>query len=117
MGPYIADFLCFDARLVVELDGNQHAAQAGYDAIRDAWFRKEGFRVMRFSDRAALTEINGVLESIWSVLNTLTRPAGEARRAPSPIQGEGKRAKNKEQRMSSNEQGVRSEERRKGKES
>ena len=97
MGPYVADFLCFEARLVVELDGNQHADRKDYDAQRDAWFRNEGFRILRFSDRAALTETDHVLEAIWHAVrddndsNTLTRPAGGARRAPSPIEGEGRK--------------------------
>jgi 2-isopropylmalate synthase len=96
MGPYIADFISFEGKLLVELDGNHHAAKADYDAKRDRWFEAEGFRVLRFSDRAALTETDRVLESIWIALHpepkdTPTRPAREARGAPSPIEGEGKK--------------------------
>ena len=50
LGPYIADFACMQARLIVELDGRGHDAdaQAAYDAVRDAWFVREGFEVLRF---------------------------------------------------------------------
>ncbi|MBB6309544.1 endonuclease domain-containing protein [Xanthobacter tagetidis] len=46
-GPYVADFLSFGHRLVVEADGGQHAG-ALRDAARDAFFRRSGFRVLRF---------------------------------------------------------------------
>ncbi len=47
LGPYIADFVCLDPRLIIECDGGQHADSA-YDADRDAWLRAQGFIVLRF---------------------------------------------------------------------
>jgi 2-isopropylmalate synthase len=47
IGPYIADFACYDARLVVEAEGGQHPESTG-DAERDARFAAEGFRTIRF---------------------------------------------------------------------
>ena len=47
LGDYIADFACFDPRVIVEADGGQHA-DSTYDAARDAWFRAQGFLVLRY---------------------------------------------------------------------
>ncbi len=46
-GPYIADFPCFESRLIVEVDGGQHAESAR-DAERDAWLGQNSFRVVRY---------------------------------------------------------------------
>ncbi|MDO8377695.1 endonuclease domain-containing protein [Phenylobacterium sp.] len=48
VGPYIADFLCLEAALVVELDGGQHSETLAYDARRTAYLQAQGFRVIRF---------------------------------------------------------------------
>ncbi|MBL8513144.1 MAG: endonuclease domain-containing protein, partial [Betaproteobacteria bacterium] len=48
IGTYIADFVCLEARLIIELDGGQHAEQTAYDAARDAFLCSEGFQVIRF---------------------------------------------------------------------
>ncbi len=52
MGAYIADFICFEKRLVIEIDGPTHASdeQRIHDVARDAWFRREGFCVLRLSN-------------------------------------------------------------------
>src|SRR5690242_13265404 len=47
IGPYVADFVCREQRLVVELDGGQHATDKR-DAMRDDWLRQHGYRVLRF---------------------------------------------------------------------
>ena len=47
IGPYIVDFVCLSAKLVVELDGGQHAGQRSYDEKRDAFLSERGFRVLR----------------------------------------------------------------------
>lgn len=60
MGPYVADFLCYDARVLVEVDGGQHAASAR-DAVRDRWFAQQGFRVLRFWNNEVLQNLDGVL--------------------------------------------------------
>jgi len=61
---YIADFVCIDAKLVVELDGGQHAEQAEYDARRTAALEAAGFDVLRFWNTDAFENIEGVLEMI-----------------------------------------------------
>lgn len=47
IGKYVADFVCLEARLIVEIDGNQHADSV-HDAVRDADLKSRGFRVLRF---------------------------------------------------------------------
>ena len=56
VGPYVADFVCFERRIVIELDGPPHdkPEQRAHDATRDAWFRTEGFHVWRFSNDLAI---------------------------------------------------------------
>ena len=46
-GPYIVDFVCRERRLIIEVDGGQHATAAG-DAVRDAFLARQGYRVLRF---------------------------------------------------------------------
>ena len=64
IGPYIVDFVCFEKRLVIEVDGGQHAGQEEYDAGRTAWLESQGFRVIRFWNNQVLEEIDGVQEVI-----------------------------------------------------
>jgi very-short-patch-repair endonuclease len=54
-GPFIVDFLCVEAGLVVELDGGQHTDQAAYDDRRTAYLEGLGLRVIRFWNSAVLT--------------------------------------------------------------
>ncbi|WP_235578346.1 endonuclease domain-containing protein [Pseudorhodoferax sp. Leaf267] len=63
IGPYIADFACLSRRLIVELDGSQHAAQASADARRDAFLNGQGFFVLRFPSDAPLRNMDGVLQT------------------------------------------------------
>jgi very-short-patch-repair endonuclease len=68
IGPYIADFVCTEAMLVVELDGGQHAEQVVYDARRTAFLQAQGYRVLRFWDNDVLKDIESVLEVVWEAL-------------------------------------------------
>ena len=70
IGKYIVDFLCFEKRLIIELDGGQHADQSSYDAERDAWLRGQGFSVLRFWNNDVLQNINGVKDTILSKLES-----------------------------------------------
>jgi len=47
LGPFVVDFVCFEARLIVELDGGQHADNPR-DTRRDRYFSDQGYRVLRF---------------------------------------------------------------------
>ena len=51
VGRYIADFLCYRHRLIVEADGPLHEERAEHDAERDEWLRSQGFRVLRFANK------------------------------------------------------------------
>jgi very-short-patch-repair endonuclease len=63
VGPYIADFLCVQRKLVVEADGSQHGENAR-DNVRDAWFASNGYRVLRFWNHEILTGRENVLATI-----------------------------------------------------
>ncbi|CAN5300953.1 endonuclease domain-containing protein [soil metagenome] len=67
LGPYIADFACFDPKVVIECDGSQHVDSA-YDEERDAWFRREGFKVLRFWSDHVLREPEGVADAILAAV-------------------------------------------------
>lgn len=68
LGPFIADFYCADAKLVVEIDGDSHATQIDYDQRRTARLNQDGFRVVRVANADVLQNIEGVLEYIASNL-------------------------------------------------
>jgi 5-methyltetrahydrofolate--homocysteine methyltransferase len=66
LGPYLVDFCCVEARLVVEADGSQHhdEVQARYDHNRTKWIESAGYRVVRFANRDILKYPSHVLEAI-----------------------------------------------------
>jgi very-short-patch-repair endonuclease len=89
LGPYIADFLCFTSRLVVEVDGGQHA-DSKKDAVRDLWFAENDFRVLRFWNNDVLRNLEGVLTILAKHLKGTPHPTPRLRSAsPSPARGEG----------------------------
>jgi len=69
LGPYFADFACMEKRLIVELDGGQHAEQADRDAQRSAYLRQQGFTVLRFWNDQVLRGTDVVLEEILRQLD------------------------------------------------
>jgi very-short-patch-repair endonuclease len=77
--PYICDFYCEQARLVVELDGSQHAEEA--DAARSNFLLGQGLRVLRFWN-------NDVLQSTATVLEAILRAAENRTLTPTPLPGE-----------------------------
>lgn len=79
-GPFILDFHCTDARLVVELDGGQHADQIEYDDRRTAYLERDGLRVLRFWNSAVLTNRDGVCESILDACGSDLLSPGKAER-------------------------------------
>jgi very-short-patch-repair endonuclease len=64
IGRYVADFVCYEAKLVVELDGGQHAEARVQDEKRDAWLRGQGFAVLRYWNNEVTQNLEGVLEDI-----------------------------------------------------
>ena|SRR5215472_5397219 len=77
MQSYIADFVCYPARLVIELDGESHDfdSQQQRDRARDAWFESQGFTVLRYTNVDVLTNLAGVVESIRETAAARTRGA------------------------------------------
>ena len=82
IGPYIADFACRDADLIIELDGGQHADAIGRDQRRTAVLAEYGYFVLRFWNNDILTNTDGVGAAILAALET---PLPN----PSPARGEG----------------------------
>ena len=73
---YIVDFVCFEQKLIVELDGGQHAdsALAAADAARTQWLEAKGYRALRFWNDEALNRTDDVLEAIIAALRAHPSP-------------------------------------------
>ena len=70
LGRYIVDFVNFQDKLIIELDGGQHKIQKDYDKKRDIWFEQQGFTVLRFWNNDVFQNIEAVLEVIRKKLLT-----------------------------------------------
>jgi very-short-patch-repair endonuclease len=68
LGNYIVDFVCLQKRLIIELDGGQHAESLDYDREHDAWRHDQGFVVLRFWHHDVLNNTEGVVERILQQL-------------------------------------------------
>jgi very-short-patch-repair endonuclease len=64
IGPYFADFFSFAAKLVIEVDGEQHGEAQDYDARRTAFLESQGLRVIRFWNNDVLSNMEGVVATI-----------------------------------------------------
>ena len=80
IGPYIADFCCMERRLVVELDGDTHVGQEGYDASRTGCLNAQGYRVLRFTNADVHERLSLVLEAILSACEEKTQARLSRRR-------------------------------------
>jgi very-short-patch-repair endonuclease len=83
IGRYIADFLCDEARLIVEIDGGQLDRLSPREAERSRFLQNEGYRILRFWNDEVLVNLHGVHETIADELGRITPTQ------PSPIKGEG----------------------------
>jgi very-short-patch-repair endonuclease len=91
VGPYIADFLSFELRLVIEVDGGQHTESAR-DVERDNWLAQNEFRVVRFWNNDVLRNLEGVLTRLAEEFDRTPHPTSSWRSTPpSPARGEGKK--------------------------
>jgi len=68
IGPFIVDLACYESRLVIEVDGGQHAERSKEDAARTAWLEDHGFRVLRFWNNEVMENLDAVLPEILSAL-------------------------------------------------
>jgi very-short-patch-repair endonuclease len=66
--PYIVDFICISKRLIIELDGGQHAEAYTYDKKRTAFLGTKGYKVLRFWNNEILQETEGVLSIVFNKL-------------------------------------------------
>ena len=64
LGRYIVDYVCFEKRLIVEVDGSQHIEQQSYDEARTQWLESQGYRVLRFWNDEVLNRTESVVEAI-----------------------------------------------------
>jgi very-short-patch-repair endonuclease len=85
---YIADFVNFEYRVIVEADGSQHADNK-YDEKRDAYLENQGFKVIRFWNSDSLKETGAVAEAILHALISPPLPSAASRLPPAPARGEG----------------------------
>jgi very-short-patch-repair endonuclease len=83
IGPYIADFVCLEKRLIVEVDGGQHAEpkQMVHDSKRTAWLEARGYHVIRCWTSELSENMSGVLDTVWQALKQLPTTRG---RPPPP---------------------------------
>ena len=90
IGPYIVDFACLTRKVLIELDGSQHAERQADDKKRDAFLRAQGYRVLRFWNNEIFQNCFGVLERIYEAVTENPPPqppAPDGLTAPTPPQG------------------------------
>jgi very-short-patch-repair endonuclease len=92
LGPYVVDFVSFESRIIIEVDGGQHADSEA-DRMRDRYFESRGYRVLRFWNNDVLSNLDGVLTVIFSSYPSPGTPLRGV--PPSPSRGEGFRASDK----------------------
>jgi very-short-patch-repair endonuclease len=70
IGPYVVDFACLRAKLVIELDGGHHSRDdvASRDEIRTQWLQRQGYRVIRFWNAELNDNLAGVLDTVYAAL-------------------------------------------------
>lgn len=64
VGPFFADILCFAARLIIEIDGDDHATKVKRDTARTRFLQNEGYDVIRFANADVMEAIDGVVSTI-----------------------------------------------------
>ena len=95
IGPFIVDFVCHDARLIIEIDGGQHfeSENEKRDARRDRFLASKGYRVLRFSNHDVMKNRHGMVEAIDAALAASPSQTDAAQAAspslPSPAGGGG----------------------------
>ena len=94
IGPYYADFACHRSRIVIEIDGGQHAddRQAARDAKRTAHLNSRGYRVLRFWNNEVLTNVEGVMAVILATID-VTAQSPHPLPLPAAARGEGRRTR------------------------
>ena len=73
VGRFVVDFICRDRRLVVEIDGGQHAENKR-DVVRDQWLYEHNYKVLRFWNHEVMSNMDGVLQTIADALQAEAPP-------------------------------------------
>lgn len=94
VGPYVVDFACHAARLIIEVDGGVHGRTdvAVRDLERDAWFAGQGYRVLRIPNRRVIEELDSVVAEIAKAVGVSLpgdKPAAHTPSQPFPLEGKG----------------------------
>jgi very-short-patch-repair endonuclease len=84
IGPYVVDFVCREKRLVIDIDGGQHADSG--DATRDQWLANHSYRVIRLWNNEVLENIEGVWDTIFAAAQAAMPPHPD----PLPARGGGR---------------------------
>jgi very-short-patch-repair endonuclease len=74
VGPYFADFLCRELKLVIELDGFSHDVAPKKDAVRDRWMERNGYRVCRFTNEDVFDDVEAIVAVIKGEIERLAHP-------------------------------------------
>ncbi len=64
IGPYIVDFVCFEKKIIIEVDGGQHALNINSDTLREDYLKKKGYKILRVWNHDALRNTESILELI-----------------------------------------------------
>ena len=75
IGPFIVDFVCIEKKLIIELDGGQHAKTVESDAKRTQFLEQQGYRVMRFWNNEIFQNFYGVCDTIFFALSKEEAPS------------------------------------------
>lgn len=84
IGPFIVDFVCLEPKLVIEVDGGQHAEQQEYDQNRSQYLQQLGYRVLRFWNHEVLQDTPAVMEAIHLTFLELRDTVKLRKITPSP---------------------------------
>jgi very-short-patch-repair endonuclease len=68
IGPFIVDFVCFERRVIIEVDGGQHAEKVADDERRTRWLEAQGYRVLRFWNNDVLANVGEVTQVIFDTV-------------------------------------------------
>jgi very-short-patch-repair endonuclease len=72
---FVVDFICYEAKLIIEIDGGQHADKKEADEGRTRWLESRGYRVLRFWNNDVLKNIEGVMQEIEKYLPRNSSPS------------------------------------------
>ena len=80
IGPYVVDFCCLEPKLIIEVDGGQHARRVQADERRTLFLQQSGYRVVRFWNHEVLRNLNGVMTQIDTEMLALGAREGQRRK-------------------------------------